>query len=59
MFVKQQGGATVGWSDTGEALVNEKQGGGTVSDADLKSLQDAATKAFQMAQERVDASKKH
>jgi len=59
MFVKQQGGSTVGWSDTGEALVNEKQGGGTLSDADLKSLQDAATKAFQMAQERVDASKKH
>ena len=59
MFVKQQGGATVGWSDTGEALVNEKQGGGTLSDADLKSLQDAATKAFQMAQERVDATKKH
>lgn len=58
MFVKQQGGATVGWSETGEALVNEKQGGGTVSDADLKSLNDQATKAFQMAQEKVDAGKK-
>jgi len=57
MFVKQQGGATVGWSNTGEAVVNEKQGGGALSDADLKSLHDSATKAFEMAQEKVDAGK--
>jgi len=58
-FVKQQGGATIGWDDTGAVLVNEKQGGGTVSDADAKTIHDAAVKAFQMAQEKVDAGKKH
>ena len=58
-FVKQQGGATIGWDDSGAVLVNEKQGGGTVSDADAKAIHDAAVKAFQMAQEKVDAGKKH
>lgn len=58
MFAKQQGGATVGWDDSGTAIVNEKQGGGSLNDKELGPVHDAATKAFQMAQERVDASKK-
>lgn len=58
MFAKQQGGATVGWDDSGSVIVNEKQGGGTLDDKELGPLHDAATKAFQMAQDKVDASKK-
>jgi len=58
MFAKQTGGATVGWDDNGTAIVNEKQGGGSLSDKELGPLHDAAAKAFQMAQEKVDASKK-
>ena len=59
MFVKQQGGATIGWADNGTVVVNEKQGGGTLSDKEIAPIHDAATKAFQMAQEKVDATKKH
>lgn len=58
MVVKQTGGATVGWGDNGEVLWNEKTGGGQVSDAEVASLRDAAMKALQMAQEKVDAGKK-
>lgn len=58
MFAKQQGGATVGWDDSGSVIVNEKQGGGTLDDKELGPLHEAATKAFQMAQDKVDASKK-
>ena len=58
MFAKQQGGATVGWDANGSVVVNEKQGGGTLTDKELPAIHDAATKAFQMAQEKVDASKK-
>jgi putative lipoprotein len=59
MFVKQQGGNTLGWGDNGEVVVNEKAGGGTVADKDIAAIHDAASKAFQMAQEKVDATKKH
>jgi putative lipoprotein len=58
MFVKQQGGATVGWDDSGTVIVNEKQGGGSLGDKELEAIQEAAAKAFQMAQDKVDASKK-
>lgn len=58
MFAKQQGGATIGWGDNGEVVVNEKQGGGTLGDKEIAAIQDAASKAFQMAQEKVDASRK-
>jgi putative lipoprotein len=58
MFVKQQGGATVGWGDNGDVIVNEKQGGGEVAEKDIAAIHDAATKAFQMAQDKVDAQKK-
>jgi len=58
MFVKQQGGATIGWDDSGNAIVNEKQGGGEEGDKDVAAIHDSAMRAFQMAQERVDASKK-
>jgi putative lipoprotein len=58
MYAQQQGGATVGWDANGGVVVNQKQGGGTLSDKELAPIHDAATKAFQMAQEKVDASKK-
>jgi putative lipoprotein len=58
MFAKQTGGASVGWDDSGNAIVNEKQGGGSLNDKELGPVHDAATKAFEMAQEKVDASKK-
>jgi putative lipoprotein len=58
MYVKQQGGATIGWGENGDVVVNEKSGGGEVDEKEIASIRDAATKAFQMAQERVDASKK-
>ena len=58
MFAKQQGGATVGWDESGTAIVNEKQGGGSLGDKELAPIHDAATKALEMAQEKVDASKK-
>ncbi len=58
MVVKQTGGATVGWGDDGTVLWNEKVGGGQASDADIASLRGDAMKALQMAQEKVDASKK-
>ena len=58
MFVKQQGGATIGWDDNGGVVVNEKQGGGTLADKEIAAIHDAATRAFQMAQEKVDAAKK-
>ena len=58
MVVKQTGGATVGWGDDGKVLWNEKAGGGEVDDAAIASLRDAAMKALQMAQDKVDAGKK-
>ena len=58
LFAKQQGGATIGWDDNGGVVVNEKQGGGSLADKDIASIHDSATKALQMAQEKVDAQKK-
>lgn len=58
MAVKQRGGVAVGWGDNGEVLWNERPGGGTVSDGEIKSLRDASLNALQMAQAKVDASKK-
>lgn len=58
MVVKQKGGATVGWDADGKLLWNEKPGGGELSDADAKSLYDDAVKVLQMAQDKLDASKK-
>ena len=58
MVVKQTGGATVGWGDGDDVLWNEKAGGGQIDDAEIANLRDAAMKALQMAQEKVDAGKK-
>lgn len=58
MFVKQQGGATIGWDENGTLVVNEKQGGGALADKEVAAIHDSAAKAFQMAQEKVDAAKK-
>ncbi|HEV7489646.1 MAG TPA: YbaY family lipoprotein [Rhodanobacteraceae bacterium] len=59
MFVKQTGGATIGWDDSGSVVVNEKQGGGSLGDKDIVAIHDAAARALQMAQEKADAAKKH
>ncbi len=59
MFVKQQGGATVGWDESGKVIVNEKQGGGELDEKELTSIHDEAIKTFTMAQEKIDATKKH
>ncbi|MEO7064704.1 MAG: YbaY family lipoprotein [Dokdonella sp.] len=58
MVVEQTGSATVGWGDNGDVLWNDKAGGGHASDADIAAMRDAATKALQMAQDKVDAGKK-
>jgi putative lipoprotein len=62
MCAKQPGGVrapwSVGWSDSGEVGFSRKPGGGELSEADAKALYDGATHAYQMAQERVDASRK-
>lgn len=58
MVVKQKGGSTVGWDGSGTVLWNEKQGGGTLADDDIKALHDAAMKALAMAQEKVEAAKR-
>ena len=58
MMIQQKGSATLGWGDDGSVLVNEKSGGGALTDAEIKAQTEAATKALQMAQEKVDAGKK-
>jgi putative lipoprotein len=58
MYADQKGGATIGWTESGEVLRNKKAGGGTVSDAEIKSLHDAALNALRIAQEKFDATKK-
>lgn len=62
MCLKQPGGPkakwNLGWSDTGDVLFNEKAGGGELGAADIAGLKDAALKALQMAQAKVDASRK-
>lgn len=54
MMAQQKGGAMVGWDADGNVLVNSKNS----SDAEIKSFADAAAKAQQMAQEKVDAGKR-
>jgi uncharacterized lipoprotein YbaY len=58
MAVQQKGGALVGWGDDGSVLVNEKHGGGQVAPAEITAMHDAAMKALQMAQEKLDAARK-
>ena len=58
MAAKQKGGAFVGWDADGNLLWNEKPGGGTLGDAEVKALHDDALKAQQMAQDKLDATKK-
>ena len=57
MYAKE-GNQSVGWDDSGAVIVNERPGGGTVGDKDIAAIHDQAMKAFQMAQEKVDAQKK-
>ncbi len=58
MYVQEKGGASVGWGEDGKLLVNLKRGGGELSQSEVDSLRDAATKAQHMAQEKYDASRK-
>lgn len=58
MAVQQKGGALVGWGDDGGVLINEKHGGGQLAPAEIAAMHDAATKALQMAQEKLDAARK-
>lgn len=58
IYAKEQGGATIGWDDSGEVLINEKAGGQTATDQEIQSIHDAAMKALQLAQDKVGASKK-
>jgi putative lipoprotein len=55
---KQKNGAMVGWNDNDEVLINERPGGGSFSDGEVKSLHDDAQKAYQLAQDKFDAAKK-
>lgn len=56
--VKQQGEGIVGWNAEGAVVLNEKPGGGTIGEGDIKSMRDAAMNALQLAQDKVDAGKK-
>jgi hypothetical protein len=47
----------VGWNPAGE-VVFRGSGGSEPDDATVSALRDAATKALQMAQEKVDASRR-
>ena len=58
MFVQQKGGASLGWNDAGELIVNEKRGGGQLAQGEIDALRDAGQRALNMAQERYDASRK-
>lgn len=63
MCAKQPGGVkakwNAGWSDTGTVLFSAKSGGsGELADAEIQALKDGALKALQMAQAKVDASRK-
>ncbi len=58
MMVQQKGGAMVGWAENGDVLVNEKRGGGEVDAADAVAMHEAAKKALEQAQEKVEAGKK-
>jgi putative lipoprotein len=61
MCAKQPGGVrakwVVGWNPAGE-VVFRGSGGSEPDDATVSALRDAATKALQMAQEKVDASRR-
>ena len=62
MCAKQPGGVhapwSVGWNDAGAVVFTKKTGGNDLGEADTNALHDGALKAFQMAQDRVDASRK-
>ncbi len=58
MVVKEKNGSTVGWNDAGEALWNEKAGGGEVDEAGIAAMHADALRVLEMAQSRFDASKR-
>lgn len=58
MAVEERRGASVGWDANGQVVWNERPGGGTVDEAGLESMKAEAQRVQQMAQEKVDASRK-
>jgi len=62
MCAKEPGGVrsqwNAGWGDNGEVMFSHKAGGATLADSEVAALHDGAIKAFQMAQEKVDASRR-
>jgi putative lipoprotein len=56
--IKQKDGAMIGWNDNDDVLINEKRGGGTFSDGEVSALRNDALKAYQLAQNKLDAAKK-
>lgn len=59
MAILRKGAATtrVGWDENGVVILNEKSGGGTVSDEEAKTFYDNATQAFAMAQKKMPKKK--
>lgn len=58
-LVMQEGGVTsrVGWDEGGAVVLNEKSGGGTLTDEEIAALRADAEAAHARAQERVDATR--
>lgn len=59
-LVKQEAGVTsrLGWDETGAVVLNEKTGGGSLTEEEIAALRASAEAAFTRAQDRVDASRK-
>lgn len=58
MAVEERRGASVGWDANGQVLWNERPGDATVDEAGLEAMKAEAQRVLQMAQEKVDASRK-
>ncbi len=50
---KKAGGVRVGWDENGTVILNEKAGGGTVDDDDIKAFHSDALKVLAMAKAKV------
>jgi putative lipoprotein len=58
--VRQEGGVTtrLGWDPAGAVVLNEKTGGGTLTEEEIAALRASAEEAYTRAQGRVDATRK-
>ena len=59
MAILRKGPVTirVGWDAEGQVILNEKSGGGTLSDEEAKSYYDEAVKAFAMGEKKLPKKK--